>query len=406
MKKLAKNILYIDCTYTFGGAINSLLNLLKAIQNDGFTPILISGQHDDFIKDKISQIQYVRFRTKLPWVDNYVYKRLAAIPIFRNHFLLKTLNKLRTIYWLIFITIPESFKYYSIGKKYGVSLVHLNNIPLQHSGIISAKLLQVPCVAHSRDFQEISWTGVLFSRMIDHHIAISSLIKKNLLRLNIPESKITIVFDAIDLDEFRDDVETAYLNDEFSLSGNEQLFGIFGRIVAWKGIREFVLVAERIMRENHHAKAFIVGNHSDGDSSYYDEIRSLVRSYKLDQRIIFAGYRKDIPALMKKMDIVVHASITPEPFGMGIIEGMAMKKPVVATKAGGPIDIVVDGETGFLVNMGDIEGMTDRIIQLLDNVSLAQSMGERGRKRVEDLFSNERYARQVKEIYQKVKHNA
>ena len=102
---------------------------------------------------------------------------------------------------------------------------------------------------------------------------------------------------------------------------------------------------------------------------------------------------------MKLMDVIVHSSITPEPFGMVVIEGMAMGKPVVATRGGGPIDIVIDGETGFLVKMGDSKEMAEKLITLLKDEKLSSEMGKKGRARVESIFSKERYARQAQRVY-------
>jgi glycosyltransferase involved in cell wall biosynthesis len=85
-----------------------------------------------------------------------------------------------------------------------------------------------------------------------------------------------------------------------------------------------------------------------------------------------------------------------------LIEAMAMQKPVVATKMGGPLDIMLDGRTGFLVAPDDAEEMADAIERLLVNKELAAEMGKEGKNRVIDMFTKERYARQVEEIYFKL----
>ena len=99
---------------------------------------------------------------------------------------------------------------------------------------------------------------------------------------------------------------------------------------------------------------------------------------------------------MKLMDVVVHSSITPEP-SVGRDRGMGMGKPVVATRRG-PIDIVIDGETGFLVKMGDSKEMAEKLITLLKDESCLQKW-EKGRARFESIFSKERYARQAERVY-------
>ncbi len=102
------------------------------------------------------------------------------------------------------------------------------------------------------------------------------------------------------------------------------------------------------------------------------------------------------------MDVVVHASITPEPFGMVLIEAMAMQKPVVATKMGGPLDIMLDGQTGFLVASDNPPEMAEAVKRLLLDKNLASDMGRKGKSRVVDMFTKERYARQVEDVYLKL----
>jgi glycosyltransferase involved in cell wall biosynthesis len=260
-------------------------------------------------------------------------------------------------------------------------------------------MLGVPCVGHLRDFEEVDRVTRLYARLIDLHIAISGAIKDNLLRLDVPDEKIVVVYDAIDLQDFDDTVSIGHLRQELGLNDEAQLFGIFGRIIAWKGIVEFVHAAALVIQSTANTKAFIVGDCSDGDSGYFKVVNELIAEYGLEEKIILTGYRTDVPALMQLMDVIVHASISPEPFGMVLIEAMAMKKPVVATRMGGPLDIMLDERTGFLVSPGNTKEMADAIERLLADKELASDMGRNGKKRVIDMFTKERYARQVEDVY-------
>lgn len=395
------NILYLDNTSTFGGAINSLMYLLRGIDKNKYMPVVITGQTESFLKSYFSDSIYYSVKLKLPWIENRVFVKVISIPlVHRHHTLKKSISLFRQVYWTIFITIPESLKYYLIARKHSIKIIHLNNmLGGQLAGIITAKLMRVPCVAHLRDFEEVHIIPKIYAKLIDHHIAISSAIKDNLLLLGVSEKRISVIHDAIDIQDFHDKISVEYLPDEFQLCNKNKLFGIFGRIVEWKGIKEFILAAQVVCQKIAEARAFIVGSPSDGNQEYFDQAKELVKTLGLENKVIFTGYRKDVPELMKYMDVIVHASIKPEPFGMVLIEAMAMAKPVVATKAGGPLDIVVDGHTGFLVEIGKPEDMADKIVQLLLDNNLCQVMGQKGRKRVIKQFSKERYAQQVQELY-------
>ncbi len=405
-KKATANILYLDNSFTFGGAINSLLYLLRALDKSRFTPVLVTAQSEDFLRQNFDFLEWEHVNIKLPWVHNRIYKRITRSKFFSSSFSLQYVRRIRFLYWILFITLPEAAHYYRIGRQYKVQLVHLNNMfGGQLAGIIAAKLLSVPCVAHSRDFEKEGSLPKLYAKLIDSHIAISSDIKKNLLRLLIPEEKIFLIHDAIDFDDFNSTHSCEYLQKEFDLDKEKKLFGIFGRIIDWKGIKEFVHAAAIVIQSVPNTKAFIVGDCSDGNNNYFQGVKDLITSYGLEQSIILTGYRKDVPKFMGLMDVVVHASIKPEPFGMVLIEAMAMGKPVVATKMGGPLDIVEDGKTGFLVNGGSTEQMAESIIQLLTNKNLANSMGEKGKQRAKKKFSKEKYARQVEQVYATILRN-
>lgn len=394
-------ILVLDNTFTFGGAINSLYHLFRALDKSHFAPILVTGQSRSFLEEHFAGCCWYHYIPKLPWINNRKYRKLAALPLFRNRLLGKLLNLARFGYWFLFITIPEALKYYHLGRRHGVALVHLNNIlGSQLSGILAAKLLRVPCVAHLRDFEEVHAITKCYACLIDHHVAISEAIRENLLQLGIPAERVSVVHDAIDLNEFNSAIDCSPLLQEFTLRPEQPCFGLFGRVVDWKGIREFLHAARHVIEIVPDARAFIVGGYSDGDEAFVRDMQQLAVALGVADKVIFTGYRSDVPVLMKLMDVVVHASNRPEPFGMVIIEGMAMGKPVVATRAGGPLDIVVDGECGYLVAMGDGVALGDTISTLLRDPELRQFMGAKGRERVEKVFDNGVYAAKMEQIFQ------
>ncbi len=399
MRKII-SVLYLDNTFTFGGAINSLLYLLRALDKKKVEPILVTGQPEIFLKKYFDFIKWYYFKIKVPWIHNKIYKKILEIPIFSEGIGKKIVDRFRFLYWLIVVTLPETFYYCYIGKKHKIQIVHLNNIlGSQVAGILAAKFLGVPCVAHLRDFEKVNTISSFLAKKIDFHIAISKAIRDNLLNLKVHESNITIISDAIDLNDFNDTHSYEYLRKEFGINDEEKIFGIFGRIINWKGIKEFVHAAALIIQSVPNTKALIVGDCSDGDQKYLDEVRALITHYGLEQKIILTGYRGDVPALMGLMNLVVHASIKSEPFGMVLIEAMAMGKPVVAAKMGGPLDIVEDGKTGFLVEPGNIDDLANAIRSILNENNLAEFMGQNGKDRVVELFTKERYAKQVEKIY-------
>jgi len=158
---------------------------------------------------------------------------------------------------------------------------------------------------------------------------------------------------------------------------------IFGRLTRWKGQHVLLQAAERVPGTT----IWIVGEalFTDDDRAYAEELRKL--AHPLGSRVHFLGFRKDIPALMAASDIVAHCSTAPEPFGRVLVEAMLAGKPVVASDAGGPREIVVPGETGLLIPPGNPERLAAALGELIASSDLRHSMGRAGRDRAIQLFS-------------------
>jgi len=216
----------------------------------------------------------------------------------------------------------------------------------------------------------------------------------------VPAERISIVHDSLNPEEFSPQkAKNEGVDEDTAFARGHLTFGLFGRIVAWKGVREFVLAAAQVLIDHPGARAFIVGSAPHPEDSYAREVTRLISELGLKARICMTGYRQKVVPLMGLMDVIVHASTRPEPFGMVVIEGMALEKPVVATAAGGPLDIVVPEETGLLVPPGDSQSLARAISTLLKGSSRRQEMGKRGRQRVEALFSHQASARKIENIY-------
>ncbi len=115
--------------------------------------------------------------------------------------------------------------------------------------------------------------------------------------------------------------------------------------------------------------------------------------------VTLLGHVDDIQTLMQQADLLVHTSITPEPFGQVIVEGMAAGLPVIASNEGGPTETVVNGETGLLITPGDPALLADSIRYLLENPEVRRRMSENGIKRVEQHFVIERTVTQITHYY-------
>ncbi len=159
---------------------------------------------------------------------------------------------------------------------------------------------------------------------------------------------------------------------EFS-AGKAPVAAVFGRIARWKGQDVLLRAAARIpdLRVWIIGEAFFTGD----DHRYASELQELASSPALAGRVSFAGQRADIPRLMQAADLIVHTSVAPEPFGRVVVEGMLSGKPVIASGAGGPLQMIRSGENGLLFRPGDAAELESALQNVLGRRDCGRSMG-------------------------------
>ena len=185
----------------------------------------------------------------------------------------------------------------------------------------------------------------------------------------------------------------AVLRARFRLPVTGPLIGIVGRLQRWKGMHTLVAAMPMVRARHPDAHLVIVGGAHDTEPGYGDELRALVRANGVERAVTLAGYQADVPHWMQAMDIVVHAS-DREPFGIVVVEAMALGKPVVAGAAGGPAEIITDGQDGLLVRFDDVAALAKAVTRFLDDPGFAACCGAAALTRARD-FSAQRYATRV-----------
>ena len=165
--------------------------------------------------------------------------------------------------------------------------------------------------------------------------------------------------------------------------GNAKLIGVFGRLSTWKGQAVFIDAIAQLP----DAIGVIVGAALFADHAYANELQRKVDELGIANRIRFLGFRNDIPALMRSMDIIVHSSISPEPFGRVVVEGMLSGNPVVASAAGGVLEIIDDGKTGWLVEPGDADALAQTLRSVLENKTRTAAIAEAGQSHARATFT-------------------
>jgi glycosyltransferase involved in cell wall biosynthesis len=154
--------------------------------------------------------------------------------------------------------------------------------------------------------------------------------------------------------------------------------GIVGRLAEWKGQHVAVEAFVRAFPAGD-AELWVIGEAMFGEVTYADRLRRQIQSLGLGDRIELRGFRGDIWAELAQLDVLVHASTSPEPFGQVVIEGMAAGLPVIAAVPGGPAEIMVDGVDGLLTPSGSVEGLAAALVRLAGDPELRDRLGRNAR---------------------------
>ena len=172
-----------------------------------------------------------------------------------------------------------------------------------------------------------------------------------------------------------------------------------GRLSERKGPQVFLAAALRLVRRFPEVRFVLAGDEPFGSEELTARLHDQARHEELQNRVIFRPFREETSDLYAEASVVVSPSLLPESFGLVILEAMAAARPVVASSVGGPAELIVDGENGFLVPPGDAEALADAIGRLLEDPERRRRMGEAGRKRALDCFPIEKTAARFGQLY-------
>ncbi|HEY8775573.1 MAG TPA: glycosyltransferase family 4 protein [Gaiellaceae bacterium] len=278
-------------------------------------------------------------------------------------------------------------------------IVHTNSLKSALYGGLAGRLAGVPVVWHIRDRIAEDYLPAPAVRLV--HAA-----ARWLPSAIIANSRATLAALA-ETEVFHSVVASPVVVYDSATNGgrngrrNESLrIGMVGRLAPWKGQHVFLDGFRQAFGRGSES-AVIVGASLFGEDWYEADLKRRARVLGLDGRIVFAGFREDIWTVLSEIDILVHASVTPEPFGQVIVEGMSAGLPVVATGAGGPAEILEDGVDGLLYPPGDADALARRLRDLADDPALRARVGAAARESSKR-FTAQAAADRVTWVYERV----
>lgn len=228
---------------------------------------------------------------------------------------------------------------------------------------------------------------------VDCFIASCAAVRDRLVTDGIPRARITIVHEGVDVERLAR-LPAASVHAEFYLPTGAPVVANVAALAPHKGQHHLIDAAALVVRDVPDARFVIVG-----DGELRAALEKHIKDKHLERHVFLAGFRVDALELTKGCDIFAISSIT-EGLSVALIDAMAMSKPVVATTAGGIPEVMLDGETGYLVAPRDHRAMADRLVYLLKHPAARQRMGQAAYVRVRDAFNVERMIDETAAVYE------
>ncbi len=286
-------------------------------------------------------------------------------------------------------------------RRWNVDMVHVNTLN-NLQGPFGATLSRKPLIWHVRELVPDSRADRLMrglvARLATRAVANSPAVAATLSGVG---PRLHTILNGIDLSEYPETTPA-----DLSRFQGEPLVLCIGRQEPWKGQHVLVEALPAVLKAHPMARVWFVGGPAVNKPDYAPALVTRCAELGISDRVNFTGIRTDIPELLGQAAVLVLPSVTAEPFGRTLVEGMAAGCAVVATAAGGPLDIVVDGETGLLVGQDKPEALSTALITLLDDPERAQRLGIQGYARAHRHFSLTRLVAEMATLFTDVYTNA
>lgn len=383
---------------TVGGSYYSLLYLVKGLDRTQYHPIvLFCADHTlmpAFREAGIDTLVWPRgkavtfggdLRGGLRWL------RLPAVVI------QKTLNFLRGS---LVATIAQAW----FLRAHDISIVHLNNtIKRNHDWMVAARLAGKKCLSHERGINDAySAAAKYLGKRLDAIVCISGAVFENMHKRGAGFANLVKIHNGLDPDMMRIKTPPHDLRAAYRIEADAPVIVMVGNIRPWKGQETVIRAIERVRRAWPSVRCVFVGDTAPADREYDRTVRSLVSELDLTAHVIFAGFQHNVADFLMMSDVVVHASVLPEPFGRVILEAMACRKPVIGARAGAVPELVTEGQTGLTFPPGDSVLLADAVLSLIRDRQEARRLGQNGYDRLIREFNIDRNVRLTECLYEKI----
>jgi glycosyltransferase involved in cell wall biosynthesis len=380
-----QTVVYVQPNSEVGGSDLALLRTVEALDHDRLRPVVVLPRDGPLVPLLHAAGAKIRF---VPMVQ------LRTLPSasYQARYL--------TRFW------PTVAQLNRVIREEDARLVHSNSLYSLY-GAFAAVTTRRRHLWHIREIPPaipiakpaLAQTVLALSHMV---IAMTRACAEGLFGRNTGHPKIHFLSEGLDLSAWCRARIDRSIRTELGVLPEVPVIGFVGRLDPWKGLNVFLEAAALVAVSFPNAVFVVAGDAPAGFEAYRDRMITRAAELGLGKRVHFLGWRyrlNDIPAVMASLDVFSHTSIQPEPFGLVLIEAMAMGCPVVAARAGGPLEIIEEGVSGCLTPPGDAHAHAEAICALLADPVYRNRVREGARARVVERYSLGAFRAQLVRLY-------
>ncbi|MBI1821795.1 MAG: glycosyltransferase [Nitrospirae bacterium] len=360
-------ILYLHGISAIGGAEKDLITILAKLDKNRYEPVVVCHEEGEIVH-QLRKMGIKTFISPLP-----PWRKLKSLPFL----------------------IPAIYYLFKIAKSEKVSLIHINDMWWIPIGFIAAHFARIPSVAHLRQELEYRRIRQYWLKKPDFLFPVSDSIKKTLQNCKMESGRIRTIYSGLDLDQ-----DMPVVNKIEKENRNGPTIGTVANLFPRKGLEYLVQAVFELKSKFPDIRCIIVGT---GDSVYSKKLKVLGEKLGISKNMVYTGFQEDVKPYLLQFDLFVLPSVL-EGFGIVLLEAMAMKKAIVATRVGGIPEIVVDNKTGILVSPGNSSEIARAVLRLLDDKRLCQEFGTAGYQRLRQYFSVEKMMKDITTTYDDLTH--
>jgi glycosyltransferase involved in cell wall biosynthesis len=296
------------------------------------------------------------------------------------------------------IDLRSAMRLARIIRRHRIQVVHAQKGRARTLALMAGLIVKIPVLILNRG---VSFPLDPFNRLgytigrVTGIVAVCESIKRGLVQAGVPADKIEVIYSGTDTDRFHPGLDGGAIRRELGVAEHDFLITQIG-VRSWKGNDDVIAAMAGVVAEVSRARLLIVGARRP------ETLSEIARRHGVEARVHVLGYREDIAEILAGSDCCVDASWA----GLGLTgtlrESLAVGTPVIGTDLEGNPELVIDGETGFLVPPRDVAALTAAILRMIREPELARTMARKGSERVAAMFSTRAKLERTEALYRRL----